>query len=112
MVYDTDSRGKFFLALDSDEFHALLGNYQISLTDTELARYQRTFFGANVAYKSLSETKYGEPNTKVVVFGAEVQQLHVNDQLEATGSSLYYLSHRDTIESSEQVFRLNRTRLF
>ncbi len=103
VVYDTDSRGKFYLALDSDEFHALVGNYQISLSDTELARYQRTFFGANVAYKSLSETKYGQPNTKAMVFGAEVQQLHVNDQLEATGGSLYYLSHRDIIEGSEQV---------
>ena len=103
VVYDTDSRGKFYLAIDSDEFHALVGNYQISLTDTELARYQRTFFGANVAYKSLSQTKYGEPNTKVMVFGADVQQLHVNDQLEATGGSLYYLSHRDIIEGSEQV---------
>ena len=103
VVYDTDSRAKLYLAVDSDEFNLLLGNYQLSLTDTELAAYQRTLFGVNVAYQSVSKTKYGSPDTKVAVFGAEVKQVHISDQLRATGGSLYYLSRRQVIEGSEQV---------
>jgi hypothetical protein len=103
IVYDTESQGKLYLAIDSDEFHLLLGNYQLNLSDTELATYQRTLFGAKVAYESVSRTQYGQPDTKITVFGAEVFQVPVTDQLRATGGSLYYLSHRDVIEGSEQV---------
>jgi uncharacterized repeat protein (TIGR01451 family) len=103
IVYDTESQGKLYLAVDSETFNAVLGNYQLNLDDTELARYQSTFFGTKVAYKSLSQTKFGQPDTQAVIFGAEVRQTHVTDQLRATGGSLYYLSHRDLIEGSEQV---------
>jgi hypothetical protein len=103
VVYDTDTQGKLYLALDSDEFHMLLGNYQLNLSDTELAAYNRTLYGMNVAYQSVSKTQYGDPNTKIAVFGAEVRQVHVRDELRATGGSLYYLSRREVIEGSEQV---------
>jgi outer membrane protein OmpA-like peptidoglycan-associated protein len=103
IVYDTQSQGKLYLAIDSDEFHLLVGNYQLNISDTELAGYQRTLFGAKVAYESVSKTKYGQPDTKVTVFGAEVFQVPVVDELTATGGSLYYLSHREVIEGSEQV---------
>jgi outer membrane protein OmpA-like peptidoglycan-associated protein len=103
VVYDTDSQGKFYLALDSDELHFLLGNYALNLNDTELAAYQRTLFGARIGYQSVSKTQYGDPNTKVTVFGAQVDQIPVTDELLATGGSLYYLSRREVIEGSEQV---------
>jgi hypothetical protein len=103
IVYDTDSQGKLYLALDSDEFHLLVGNYALSLTDTELAAYLRTLYGARMAYQSASKTKYGQPDTKITLFGAEVRQVHILDELHATGGSFYYLSHREVIEGSEQV---------
>lgn len=103
IVNDTQSQGKLYLALDSDEFHLLVGNYALSLTDTELAAYQRNLYGARMAYQSVSKTKYGQPDTKITLFGAEVRQVHIRDELQATGGSLYYLSHREVIEGSEQV---------
>jgi outer membrane protein OmpA-like peptidoglycan-associated protein len=103
IVYDTESQGKLYLAVDSDELHVLVGNYQFNLNDTELAAYQRTLYGAQVAYQSVSRTQYGQPDTKISVFGAQVFQVPVNDELRATGGSLYYLSHQDVIEGSEQV---------
>jgi uncharacterized repeat protein (TIGR01451 family) len=103
VVYDTDSQAKLYLALDSDELHVLLGNYALNLSDTELAAYQRTLFGARIEYQSLSQTQYGQPNTKIAIFGAKVDQIPISDQLRATGGSLYYLSHREVIEGSEQV---------
>ncbi|UCG77273.1 MAG: hypothetical protein JSV21_06665, partial [Nitrospirota bacterium] len=103
IVYDTESQGKLYLAIESDEFNALVGNYKMTLSDTELATYNRTLYGARTEYKSLSRSKYGDHDTHVIVFGAEVRQAHVRDELGATGGSLYYLSHGDIIEGSEQV---------
>ena len=108
VVYDAQSQGRFYLALDSDELNLLVGSYPLSLTDTELAAYQRTLFGVRGAYRSVSRSPYGQPDTQVVVFGAEVRQAHVRDEILATGGSLYFLSHRDLVEGSEQVTMLVR----
>jgi hypothetical protein len=103
IVYDSESQGKFYLALDSDELHVLIGNYAINLSATELAAYRRTLYGAQAAYESLGQTRYGQPHTKAQAFVAEVKQTSVSDELTATGGSLYYLSQRQVIEGSEQV---------
>ena len=102
-MYDAESQGKFYLAVDTDEFHLLVGNFPVTYTDTELAAYQRTLFGGQAVYRSVSKTKYGQPDTLVAVFGAEVRQAHISDRLQATGGSLYYLSHQNVIEGNEQV---------
>lgn len=111
LVYDAESRGKFYLAVDGDALHAVVGNFPLSLSDTELASYQRTLYGGRVAYQSVSRTRYGQPDTAVVVFGAELKQTHVRDELRGTGGSLYYLSHRDIIEGSEEITLLVRDRI-
>lgn len=103
VVYDAQSQGRFFLAIDSDELHAIFGNYQTGLNDTELAAYNRTLFGGRVSYQSVSKTQYEAPNTRVVLFGAQVRQAHAHDELRGTGGSLYYLSQAEIIEGSEQV---------
>ncbi|BCR05820.1 hypothetical protein DESUT3_28890 [Desulfuromonas versatilis] len=103
LVYDTQSQGKLYLALDSDELHLLLGNYAVNLSDTELAAYQRTLYGGHLVYQSPSRTRYGDPHTKVEAFAAEVRQAHIRDELRATGGSLYFLSQDPVIEGSEQV---------
>lgn len=103
LVHDTESQSKFYLALESDEIHAIVGNYAIAFNDTELASYQRTLYGVRASYGSLSKSMDGRHDTQVVVFGADVKQAPVHDELQATGGSLYYLSHADIIEGSEQV---------
>src|SRR3989449_11740996 len=84
-------------------FRSLVGSYPLTLTDTELAAYQRTLFGVRGAYRSVSRSPYGQPDTQVVLFGAEVRQAHVRDEILATGGALSFLSHRDLVEGSEQV---------
>ncbi|MCK9418782.1 MAG: OmpA family protein [Nitrospirae bacterium] len=103
VVNDVQSQGKLYLAIDSDELHVIVGNYALNLGDTELASYRRTLYGGRVAYQSVSRTQYGRPDTTVMLFGAEVRQAHIQDELRATGGSLYYLSHKDIIEGSEQI---------
>ncbi|HEU4402060.1 MAG TPA: OmpA family protein, partial [Candidatus Polarisedimenticolia bacterium] len=103
VTYDAESQGKLYLALESDEIQALVGNYSLALNQAELARYQRTLHGGRFVYRSLADTRYGEPDTQVVLFTADVQHVHIRDELRATGGSLYYLSQRNVVEGSEEV---------
>jgi len=111
LVHDTESQGKLYLALESDELQLLLGNYPLDLGGDELARYRRTLYGGHAVYRSADTTGYGAPYSEVELFAAEVRQQQVRDELAATGGSLYYLSHDDVIEGSEQVALLVRDRL-
>ncbi len=103
IVYDTQSQGKFYLAVDSDTIHSIVGNYKLNLSDNELATYRRTLYGAFFEYKSLSRNKDGKPDTLIRLFGAQTRFSHIRDEIRATGGSLYYLSQREIIEGSEQV---------
>jgi len=103
VVYDTQSQGKFYLAVDSDTIHSVVGNFKLNLSDNELAAYRRTLYGALFEYKSLSRNQHGKPDTLVRLFGAQTRQRHIRDEIRATGGSLYYLSQREIIEGSEQV---------
>ncbi|NNF50385.1 MAG: DUF11 domain-containing protein, partial [Woeseiaceae bacterium] len=103
LVYDAQSLGKFYIALESETLQAMIGNYALNFTDTELAAYQRTLYGASVSYQS-EPTEEGEKSrTTAQAFHANIEQAHVRDELRATGGSLYYLSQRDVIEGSEHV---------
>src|SRR3989441_3144835 len=110
VVYDVQSQGKLYLALEGDTIKALYGNYPLSLTDTELTAYQRTLHGGRLVYESLSRTRYGAPDTRVVLFEAEGRQTHFHDELRATGGSLYYLSQQNVVEGSEEVTLVVRDR--
>ena len=103
VVFDTESQGKFYLALESDALDVLVGNYVLDLDGPELASYQRTLFGGRASYRSVSETRYGDPNTQVLVFGADVRLVHVRNEMRGTGGSIYYLRHDDVVEGSEQI---------
>ena len=103
LVYDAQSQGKFYLAVNSDTINGVVGNYKLNLTDNELAAYRRTLYGGLFEYQSLSRTKYGQQKTVVRLFGAQTRQSYARDELRATGGSLYYMSQRDIIEGSEQV---------
>ena len=100
---DAQSQGKFYLALTGEELDLLVGNYSLNLSDTELAAFQRTYYGGRFAYQSVSRTRYGDPDTEVVLFGAQVRYTHIRDELRGTGGSLYYLSQRDVSEGSDEV---------
>lgn len=103
LVYDTDSQGKLYLALKGEQLDAVVGNYALSFTDTELTAYQRTLFGAHAKYESKSRTSDNGAKTTAEVFVASINQAPVRDQIAATGGSLYFLSHTNVIEGSEQV---------
>ena len=111
VVNDAESRGKFYLAVDSDTIHAVFGDYPLSLNDTELSAYRRTLYGGRFNYTSASRTRYGAPDTEVVAFAAQARHAHVQDEVRGTGGSLYYLSRQNVVEGSEEVTLVVRDKL-
>jgi hypothetical protein len=108
LVYDAETQGKLYLALTGEQVEVLIGNYALSFSDTELAAYQRTLYGAQVKFHSAARTSEGESKTELQVIAADTQQQSVRDEIGATGGSLYFLSHQDVIEGSEQISLLVR----
>ena len=103
LVYDSESQGALYLALEGEQLEAVVGNYALNFTDTELTAYQRTLHGARAAWRSQGKTPGNESNTEIEAFVAQVDQVPVRDEISATGGSLYFLSQTDIIQGSEQV---------
>jgi uncharacterized repeat protein (TIGR01451 family) len=103
LVYDAESQGKLYLALEGEQLEGVVGNYALNFTDTELTAYQRTLYGARGAWRSKGKTIDGEANTEAEIFAAQVDQIPVRDEIAATGGSLYFLSQTEIIQGSEQV---------
>jgi hypothetical protein len=108
IVYDAQSQGKFYLAIESDQLELLIGNYPLNFSDTELAAYRRTLYGLFLAWQSEAKSANGLPLTQIDAFVADNGQTSIRNELRATGGSLYYLSQRDVIEGSEHVSLLVR----
>ncbi len=103
VVYDAQSQGRFYLAVQSEDLNLTVGNTPLDFTDADLAAYRRTLYGGHAEYRSVARTRRGEPTTSITLLGAELGQEHVRDELRGTGGSLYYLSQQKLIEGSEQV---------
>ncbi|TPW11584.1 MAG: hypothetical protein FD130_1951, partial [Halothiobacillaceae bacterium] len=103
LVNDVQSQGKFYLAIESTTFNAKVGNYALNFSETELAAFQRTLYGVEASYRSEGKVDSGQAKSAVQAFASTVEQVHVRDELRTTGGSLYYLSHGQVIEGSEQL---------
>jgi hypothetical protein len=103
LIYDTESQGKLYLALQGEQLEAVVGNYALNFTDTELTAYQRTLYGARAAWRSQGNTVDKESIAEADLFVAQVDQMPVRDEIGATGGSLYFLSQNKIIQGSEQV---------
>jgi len=102
--YDaTNTQGVLYLLIEWDKSSVLWGNYTTGLTDSEFAQFSRTLYGGKVHLESASTTKFGEPNTKLIVFDAQIKQRVSHNEFLGTGGSLYYLRNTNVIEGSEKV---------
>ena len=99
----TDTQGMLYLLIEWDKSSILWGNYETGFSDTELAQFNRTLYGGRLHYESVSATPFGQPHTRLIVFGARAQQKAAHNEFTATAGSLYYLKHKHIIEGSEKV---------
>lgn len=99
----SDTQGQLYCLIEWDKSKAIWGNYYTEFNETEYAKFNRALYGGKVYYESVSGTKFGRSNTKLILFDAKAKQLASHNEFVGTGGSLYYLKHRDIIEGTDSV---------
>jgi uncharacterized repeat protein (TIGR01451 family)/fimbrial isopeptide formation D2 family protein len=103
-VEGAPTRSRFYVRVALDRSELRFGNFSTGLTGVEFGRYSRAVTGGRLHFaRAWKGDPNGPPDTQVIVFGAWLQTQRAHDELRGTGGSMYYLSHRNIVEGSEQV---------
>ena len=102
--YDAASVRKLYLRLERPQFYALFGDYATDLSDTQLARYNRSFNGVKAQYRSAQ--------VGATAFAADTPYRHRHEEQQGNGlSGPYGLGARDIMANSEVIAIETRDRL-
>ena len=102
--YDASSLRKLYLKLERPQFYALFGDYQTGIDEPELARYQRSFNGLKVEYRS--------DQLSAQIFGADTPYRYRREEIQGNGlTGPYALASRDVVANSERITLQTRDRL-
>jgi uncharacterized repeat protein (TIGR01451 family) len=93
-----NTQGMFYVKVEREQSSAMWGNYSTGFSGTELAQYNRGFYGAKI---QLAKPFFS--TTNATLFVAEAKQLASHNEIRATGGSLYYLKDRYLMEGSEKI---------
>lgn len=103
IIEDAPTKGKFYIKAEKDKSFAMWGNFETKLYDTDLAQIDRSLYGADLHYQSLTTTKYGENRHQLDLFAAEPGTIQQRDEFRGTGGSLYFLRRRDITVGSDRL---------
>ena len=94
--FDAASARKLYLRIEKAQFYAMFGDYDTSLSVTELGRYSRTLNGFKSEYKG---ERFGYN-----AFASVTAQSFRKDEIQGDGTSgLYRLASRDIVMNSDKV---------
>lgn len=94
--FDAASRRKLYLRIESSAFHAMFGDMDTGLDQTQLARYQRVATGVKAQFRSGGFQAQG--------FAARMTSTSRRDEIQGGGiSGPYRLSSRSAVPNSERV---------
>jgi len=82
VVSETNTAGKLYLKLESEELNAIWGNYKLNYDNNKLINLRKNIYGANIDYDNGFDF-----NT----FWYQPFSTQTRDELELTGGILYYL---------------------
>ena len=102
-VEDAPTQGKFYAKVQKGESYGMWGNFDLQLTDSDLAQVDRALYGGHLHLESQDQTSFGEDKTRLDVFAAEPGTASAREQYRGTGGSLYFLKHQDITIGSERV---------
>lgn len=104
IIEDAPTYGRFYVRAERDNALAEWGNFQTHLASSELIRYQRSLYGANLGWRSEGTTEAGERRTEFTGFAADPGTIASREEFASTGGSVYYFRNRDITLGSERVF--------
>ncbi len=100
---DAPTSGKFYVRIDKGASHVMWGNFKTRIDGVELARYERSLYGAKANLETDASTSFGEPVGRIQGFAAQPGTLPQRDSFKGTGGSLYFLKRQDINQGSEQI---------
>lgn len=103
IVEDAPTAGKFYVRIQRGKSHVMWGNFKSRINETELARFERSLYGAHAVLRSPETTSHGESVAKLEAFAAEPGSLAQRDEFRATGGSAYFLRRQDVNQGTEQI---------
>ena len=108
-VQDVQSRGPLYVMVEADRSKFTVGNFRSGIDGWELVRYDRPMYGAMLDVQRVFGDDF---DTRVKVFGAQEDRTlsRRTDMMRGTGGSLFYLSARELLEGTEQVWVVVRDR--
>ena len=87
-----------------DRSELLFGNLQTGLTGVEMGRYSRAVTGGRLELRARRRRSQRASRRRRSSSSAPgCRRARAHDELRGSGGSLYYLSHRNVVEGSEQV---------
>lgn len=103
LVEDAPTQGRFYFKIEDEKSQALWGNFDTNISETDLARIERSLYGAQLQWSSEDLTEHGEGRTSLDVYIAEAGTSAAHEEFRGTGGTLYYLEHQDITHGSEQL---------
>ena len=100
---ESNTQGRFYLRIEWDNNQIKWGNYNTGITDTELAKFVRSLYGAHVRLESDERTKNGDARRRVELFASDTASMSARNDFLGTGGSLYYLKHQYLMEGAAKV---------
>ena len=102
-VEDAPTQGRFYLRVDRADSKAVIGNFVIDATGTDLAQLDRGLYGAMGDYVSTATTGFGERRTRITGFASDPGTAPAREEFRGTGGSAYFLQRQDLSIGSERV---------
>lgn len=99
----TPTSGRLFLNLEKDGNFFRWGDFKNRLGNTDLARNERTLYGAQAYGVSQSQTALGEPRAQMTLYAAQPNLVPQRDVFLATGGSFYFLEQQDVASGTETI---------
>ena len=98
------TQGKFYVQVKRDNDKILWGNFDASISESELARIDRGLYGLQLEYISEELTRGGKERFELELFAAEPGTIGAREEFRGTGGSLYFLRHQDITTGSDNLY--------
>lgn len=97
---NTPTSGMVYLRIEREGNFVQWGDFNAALSGGDLIRNDRTLYGLQAAYATPETTDQGEARARVMIYGAQPDQLPQRDVFLGTGGSVYFLERQDILSGS------------
>ncbi len=103
LVDNTPTSGKFYLRVEKNNSYFVWGDFKNEVTGGEYNRNTVTRYGAQLVYRTPSQTSHGAPRVEAELFGAQPDRLTQLDVFDGTGGSTFFLRRQDVSAGTESI---------